>query len=119
MDETDRVTDKLETLVDSVCTQVKGFYYGRLDIRFKSLSELENGQNFSIIEINGAGAEPTHIYDPKHSIFFAWKEIAKHWKLLFKVSQLNRNLGHGSISFLAGMRLLKSHNKLSKHLEAL
>ncbi|HEV8507718.1 MAG TPA: hypothetical protein VGQ53_20045, partial [Chitinophagaceae bacterium] len=46
---------------------------------------------FSIIEINGAGSEPTHMYDPNHSIFFAWKEIIRHWNLLWKISFINHH----------------------------
>jgi hypothetical protein len=52
--------------------QIPEFYYGRLDIMFTSWEDLAQGLNFSIVEVNGAGSEPTHIYDPKHSIFFAW-----------------------------------------------
>jgi hypothetical protein len=38
-----------------------------------------------IIEINGAKSEPTHIYDPKHSFWYAQKEIYKHQKLFYRV----------------------------------
>jgi len=56
------------------------------------LEELKQGINFSIIELNGAGSEPTHIYDPKHSIFWAWKEIIKHLNILYRISKLNHQL---------------------------
>ena len=46
------------------------YYSGRLDIRYNTLDELKPGNNFSIIELNGAGSEPTHIYDPTHFVFF-------------------------------------------------
>jgi hypothetical protein len=63
---------ELTDAIDSVCQRIEGFYFGRLDIRYSSWEELKNG-NFSIIELNGAGSEPTHIYDPKHSIFLRGK----------------------------------------------
>ncbi|MFR1446007.1 hypothetical protein ACLUYJ_20825, partial [Acinetobacter baumannii] len=69
---------------------IEGFYFGRLDIRFNSFEELAEDKNWSIIELNGAGSEPTHMYDPKHSLFFAWKEIIRHWKILYKVSLQNK-----------------------------
>ena len=28
-----------------------------------SIEDLKNGKNFSILEFNGCGAEPNHIYD--------------------------------------------------------
>src|SRR5213078_3087959 len=65
------------------------FYFGRLDVRYNTWDELRQGKNFSIIELNGAGSEPTHMYDPKHSIFYAWKEIIRHWKILARISRIN------------------------------
>ena len=34
------------------------------DVKFNSWEELYEGKNFMIIELNGSGSEPTHIYDP-------------------------------------------------------
>lgn len=79
----------LTRVIDDVCKQIPGFYFGRLDIRYSTWEELKEGKNFSIIELNGAGSEPTHIYDPDHSIFFAWKEIIRHWRILNKISRMN------------------------------
>ncbi len=83
------IDEKLTNTIDKICQQVTGFYYGRLDIRFNSWEELKRGENISVIEVNGAGSEPTHIYDPKHSIFYAWREIVRHWNILWKISQMN------------------------------
>jgi hypothetical protein len=89
VDATHLVNDKLEKTIDTLCQKVPGFYFGRLDLRYNTWAELEEGKNISIIELNGAGSEPTHMYDPKHSIFFAWKEIIWHWKILAKISRMN------------------------------
>ncbi len=83
------INEKLETTIDNICKQVNGFYFGRMDLRYNTWEELEQGKNISIIELNGAGSEPTHMYDPKHSLFFAWKEIIKHWKILATISRMN------------------------------
>jgi hypothetical protein len=83
------IDDELTDTIHRICRRVKGFYFGRLDIRYNSWEELKRGKNISIIEVNGAGSEPTHMYDPKHSIFFAWKEIIRHWNILFKISRIN------------------------------
>ncbi len=83
--------EALTRSIDTVCRQVEGFYYGRMDIRFNSWEELRAGKNFSIIELNGAGSEPTHMYDPGHSLFFAWREIIRHWNILWKISRLNHH----------------------------
>jgi len=68
------VNEKLTETFNDICSQIPDFYFGRLDIMFQSREDLEQGKNFSIIELNGAGSEPTHIYDPKHSIFLLGKK---------------------------------------------
>jgi hypothetical protein len=92
VDDSHLVNEELTNTIDKVCKKIDGFYYGRLDIRYNTWQELKQGKSFSIIELNGAGSEPTHIYDPKHSVFFAWKEIIKHWNILYRVSKLNHQL---------------------------
>lgn len=92
LDESRLADAELELTIDKVCQLVEGFYFGRLDIRYNTWEELKQGKNFSIIELNGAGSEPTHIYDPRHSIFWAWKEIIRHWNILYRVSKLNHQL---------------------------
>jgi len=92
LDDSSLIDEELTNRIDSICKKVNGFYFGRLDIRYNDWKELKQGKNFSIIELNGSGSEPTHIYDPRHSVFWAWKEIAKHWKILYRVSKLNHQL---------------------------
>ena len=53
---------------------------------YNTLEELEQGKNFAVVELNGAASEPTHIYDPQHSIFFAWKELTRHIRYMFEIS---------------------------------
>lgn len=92
LDDSQLIDEELTITIDSICTKIDGFYFGRLDIRYNSWEELKRGENFSIIELNGSGSEPTHIYDPKHSVFWAWKEITKHWKILYRISKMNHEL---------------------------
>ncbi len=89
LDESHLIDKMLTSTIDDACKQIDGFYFGRLDIRYNSWEELRNGKNFSIIELNGAGSEPTHMYDPKYSIFHAWKEIIRHLNILARISRMN------------------------------
>ena len=115
IDVSNLIDEELTTTLDNVCKQIPGFYFGRLDISFNTWEELKRGENFSIIELNGAGSEPTHIYDPKHSIFFAWKEIIRHWKILYKISMLNHKIHKISyMDFYSGVRLLHDNSKFIK-----
>jgi hypothetical protein len=111
------ITEALSLSIDNVCRQIPGFYYGRLDVKFNSWKELSEGKNFSIIELNGAGSEPTHIYDPGHSLWYAWKEICRHWSLLYRISRLNaRRKKLVLMSTGDGIRMIRTHARYLKNI---
>lgn len=119
LDDSYLIDESLTNSIDSVCKQVKGFYYGRLDIRYNAWEELKQGKNFSIIELNGAGSEPTHIYDPGHSIFWAWKEIIKHLNILYRISRLNHHPDKRPyMSVRSGLDMLKQNSEYLKILNS-
>ncbi len=103
-DVSDKINPLLTATIDNFCSNIKGFYFGRLDIKFNSWEDLEAGKNFSIIELNGSGSEPTHMYDPSHSILFAWKEIIRHWNILYKICKANNQKGTEYLTLQQGMR---------------
>ena len=112
-----KINEELVETIDALCRQIPEFYYGRLDIKYSSWDDLCAGRNFSVIELNGAGSEPTHIYDPAHSIFFAWKEVLRHWRLLYKISKLNaRRNGIRGMDTVDGLRMLKENARYIKML---
>ena len=116
LDDTHLVDGSLTCIIDTVCKQINGFYFGRLDIRYNTWEELKQGKNFSVIEVNGAGSEPTHMYDPKHSLFYAWKEIIRHWIILYKISRANHKLGHPYLTFKEGVEMFREDKLVSKKL---
>jgi hypothetical protein len=117
LDITNLADETLVNSIDKICQQVPEFYFGRMDIRYNSWEELQQGKNFSIIELNGAGSEPTHMYDPKHSIFFAWKEIIRHWNILFRISRLNHQQQQlPYMLFSSGIKMLKDNTAYVKTL---
>lgn len=112
LDISEKISPQLTETFNEICLQIPHFYFGRLDIKYDTWEELAAGKNFSIIELNGAASEPTHIYDPKHSLFFAWKEIAKHWDYLFKISIMNRKNGFKYLSWSEAKTMLSEHKQL-------
>nr|WP_294858464.1 D-alanine--D-alanine ligase [uncultured Fluviicola sp.] len=112
-----RINPHLNRLINKLADELEGFYFGRFDIRFNSWEELERGENFAIIEVNGSGSEPTHIYDSSHSLFFAWSEIMRHWKAMSIISQSVNQQKRGKISFIEGVKLLRNHTKTMKQLD--
>lgn len=117
LDWTHLTNARLEKTLNTICTQIDGFYYGRLDILYDSFDSLSEGKDFRVIEVNGAGSEATHIYDPKHSLFFAWREIARHWNHMCNISIINHKKGHPYLSYKAGRIMLKEHDALESQLK--
>lgn len=85
-------TDALEAEIDAVCRGYEGFYFGRFDLRSTSKEAFKNGE-FKIIELNGVTSEATSIYDPKNSIFDAYRILFKQWKIAFEIGDENRKRG--------------------------
>lgn len=107
------ITAKLSETIDNVCQQIPEFYFGRLDVMYDDFGDLENGTNFALVEVNGAASEPTHIYDPKHSLVFAWKELARHITYMYQISVSNHSRGIPYLSHKAGMKEYNLHLKQS------
>jgi hypothetical protein len=117
LDDSHLVDEQLEKVISDICIQIDGFYYGRLDIKYNTWEELKEGKSFSVIEVNGAGAEPTHMYDPRHSIFFAWKEIVRHWFILNRISLLNHKNGAKYLTVNEGLKMFREDNEHSGKLK--
>ena len=109
IDSSHLISDKLTKVIDDMCQEIPEFYFGRLDVMYDNWADLEDGKNFAIVEINGAASEPTHIYDPKHSIFFAWKELARHITYMYKISVENHKKGVPYLAHKEGMKEYKLH----------
>lgn len=113
-----RATPALTRMMDGLCRNVPGFYIGRLDIRFESWEALEAGKDFAVIEVNGAGSDPTHIYDPSNSLFFVWKEVCRHWRMIYEVSRANHRRGVPYMRWREGVNLFRENARLDKQLAA-
>lgn len=111
------ITPQLTQTVNEICSQVPGFYFGRLDIMFDNWRDFENGEKYKVVEINGASSEPTHIYDPKHSVFFGWKELLRHVKYMHEISAANHKSGIPYLSYKQGVRELRDHLEHNKKFE--
>ncbi|MBC5834076.1 D-alanine--D-alanine ligase [Flavobacterium sp. F372] len=111
IDSSHLISEKLNNVIENISKDISEFYFGRFDIMYNTFEELENGQNFSIVELNGSGSEPTHIYDPKHNIFFAWKELARHIGYMYKIGKYNNDRGFKFLNYTEGMKEYKAHNE--------
>jgi len=62
-----------------------------------------------IIELNGMGSLPTHIYDPKHTIRNAYKTLFHHRKIAYRISKENKKRGHKFVPFSEIRKIVKKY----------
>lgn len=105
------IDDDLVKVFDEISHFNGKFYYGRYDIKTTSIGDLKKGKNFLILEFNGCGAEPNHIYDCNMSLWNAYGVILHHWKVLFKISRYNHKNGTPYWSFRKGWNYLRDAKK--------
>ena len=87
------ISKELSEEVDRFSSKVDGFHFGRYDIRAPSTEAFAKGEELKVIELNGLTSEPTSMYDPKHSVFFAWRTLMRQWRLVFQLAKENRQAG--------------------------
>jgi membrane protein DedA with SNARE-associated domain len=91
------LTSALDGAVERVSRTHPGFYLGRYDVRAESVEALQAGR-FKVLELNGVGAEPAHIYDPAVSWLDAYRELYRHWRTAFLIGDALRAYGFSSPS---------------------
>lgn len=84
--------ESLQKLFDEL-SHYSGFHYGRYDIRCNSVEDLKEGKNYFILEFNGCGGEPHHVYGDGNSLWKACRILIHHWYQMFGISQMNRKAG--------------------------
>lgn len=91
-------TPELESTIDRIARNLDGFYVGRFDIRYANEDAFRYGLSFDIVELNGASAEATSIYDARNSLWAAYRTLFRQWDLIFAIGAENRRAGHGGTS---------------------
>ncbi len=114
------IDDRLLDLLDGISNRIDDFFYGRYDVMCKDLESLKQGKDFAILEYNGAGAGPTHIYSNNYSIARAYKELCMHWQRLYEISRINHLRGIKYWPYKKGSDFLRQarwHNENIKELD--
>lgn len=114
-----QIDDRLQSLFDPLSRRCR-WYYGRYDIKCNSIEELKEGK-FIILEFNGAGAEPNHVYNAGYSWPAALNVFAHHWRVLFQIARYNHQRKGipywGNRKGRKWMKAATEHGKLLKRLD--
>ena len=87
------ITPEMTAAINAFALAVPDFYFGRFDVRCLSWDSLREGRDFTILEINGASAEATCIWDPRATLYEAYQTLFRQFRILFEIGAANRVRG--------------------------
>jgi len=118
LDATCQADAHLNEAFDRLAKQIDGFYYGRFDLKCRSFDDLRELRHFKIVELNGCGAEPAHIYQPGFSLMKAYRVVWGHFKWMAEVSRENKKLGTPYLTTRQGLKKLADLRAYNKQLRS-
>jgi membrane protein DedA with SNARE-associated domain len=104
-------TAALEDRIDEIARAYQGFYVGRFDVRYGDVAAFRRGEDLAIVELNGATAESTDIYDPKRSLFAAYRKLCTQWSIVFAIGAANRATGARVTATSSLLRLIHEYTR--------
>ena len=105
------ITPELAKSLDQVADGLSEFHYGRFDIKFQNIDSLMKGEDYYILEVNGASSEAAHIWDCRSSLTDVFRVLFYQYRVLFELGAINRRRGFKPPSILT---LVKSWWKEKK-----
>lgn len=103
------INDRFKSVIIGICSQIPGFDYGRFDLKANCFEDIEQ-HRFKIIELNGAAAEPTIIYDQdKTGLLKSIQIVVKHLKVQGEIARKNIALGHKPATYRTFRKALLNH----------
>lgn len=91
------VGEGLAERIEAIASSLPEFHFGRFDCRYRDVESFRRGEAFQIVEVNGAGAEATHIWDPSTRLRDAYWTLFEQFHILFRIGAANRKRGHRPI----------------------
>ena len=85
-------TPALLAKLEAIARDMGDFLVGRFDVRFHDVAALQRGE-FCIMEVNGAGSEAVHAWDPKYSVREVYAIVFAKQRRLFAIAAEQRRRG--------------------------
>ncbi|MEM9803208.1 MAG: hypothetical protein AAGA20_23015, partial [Planctomycetota bacterium] len=114
LDGAELVTPELEAAIERIARRYEGFYFGRFDVRAPTAAHLARGEGLRVIELNGVTSEATNVYDPRHSIFAAYRILFRQWELAYAIGAENVARGAPTTSLLGIARAWSDYRRLRR-----
>jgi hypothetical protein len=106
-------TPALLERVDAIARDMGEFLVGRFDVRYADLAALQRGE-FTIMEVNGAGSEAVHAWDPTYSVAEVYGIVFAKQRRLFAIAAAMRARGHRPVGLWPLAQLWWRQNRLMR-----
>ncbi len=103
------IDEALTAVFDRLSRAMKHMYYGRFDLKCRSIELLRQGREFKILEFNGVASEPAHIYDPAMPVWKKYRVVWQHWGILLRIYRAQRARGLRPMSLREGWQALRRY----------
>lgn len=113
-DAMDLLTPELESLIDRISREIPDFHFGRFDIRFAGIEDLQAGCGLKILELNGAGAEMLHIWAGTGTLRGAYRALWQQYRWLFAIGDAMRRRGARPVGPRGMIRLQRRQEALRR-----
>jgi hypothetical protein len=111
------VTPDMEAAFEGICRNIKGVCYGRFDLKYHTEAELQRGV-FKTMELNGVFGEPAHVYDPQYGARRAYRDVYRHWRLLYQLYWAQQKQGVAPTGYREAFRFIQEYFRYKKALES-
>lgn len=105
------LTKQLEQAVFKVFESQPGFNFGRVDVKCANEAAFQSGE-FVVIEVNGVASLPTHMFDPKFSVWKAYTIFFEHARYLVKIAKQQRDKPMKLLSYVEVIRQVKANQQM-------
>jgi hypothetical protein len=110
-DDADLHTDELEKAIFDVFETQSGFNFGRVDVKAVDEEAFKRGE-FVVIEVNGVASLPTHMFDPKYSVWQAYEIFFQHAKYLANIAAEQRHQPMDLLSYWQVIQAVKANQTM-------
>jgi len=103
------IDEQINHLFTAIGRQIEGVFYGRFDMKCASIEQLRKGEALKILEFNGVTAEPAHIYDPTYPIGATYRDIYRHWRIIYQIYLRQNERGVKAMTFAEARKAISEY----------
>lgn len=113
-DDSHILTPALESAIFAVFESQPGFNFGRVDVKCADEAAFQRGE-FVVIEVNGVASLPTHMFDPKFSVWQAYAIFFEHARYLARIAREQRDQPMTLLSYSEVIQKVKDNAQMLNH----